>query len=99
MIYYHATDYKNLQSILDKGLLNDNLEGIVYLCKEPTDAIKFPYIHGVNDILVIEVDIDEQEVEGTFDHSEVFFRCKAYGYPHPILLDNIVRFIRYQYEK
>lgn len=95
MKYYHATDYKNLQSILDKGLLNNNIEGIVYLCKEPTDAIKFPYIRGIKDLLVVEVDIDDNEVQEMHDHSEVFFKCKAYGYPHIILLDKITNMYRY----
>lgn len=99
MTYYHATDYKNLQSILDKGLLNNNLEGEVYLCRKDTDAIKFPYIRGLRDILVVEVNIDENEVKESFDHSEAFFKCKAYRYPHPISTNHIIRFIRYQYDK
>lgn len=99
MKFYHATDYSRLDSIMEKGLLNSNIEGIVYLTKDPKDAIKFPAVHLVTDILVVEVELDENDVQETFDHNERFFRCKAYGYPGNISTDDIVGYSRYQLNK
>lgn len=78
MKFYHATDRKNLGPILIDGI-KPGVDGYVYLCKEPIDAVKFVFIRGVQDIIVFEVNLKENEVEETFDHSEAFFKCKAYG--------------------
>lgn len=81
--YYHATPFENFQSIYSKGL-KKGYDGIIYLTETPEDAIKFLRIRLCQDILVIQIDLDESEVVETFDHSEAFFKCRAFGYPHDI---------------
>ena len=44
--YYHATPFKNLIEILDKGIECRNIEGIVYMCETAQDCLKFAYMHG-----------------------------------------------------
>ena len=78
MKFYHATHKDNLGAILTTGL-KPGIDGYTYLCKDPVDAAKFVFIRGIRDIVVFEVDLDEDEVEETFDHSEGFFKCKADG--------------------
>lgn len=77
--YYHATPYENLASIVVDGI-KSGMEGVVYLTKERDDALKFLAIRGCHDILTVEVLIDSEKVEETFDHSLQFFKCKAFGY-------------------
>lgn len=76
-IYYHATDYKNLLPILKDGI-HTGSDGNVYLCTDPNEAVRFTYIHGVKDNFVFGVELDDSEVEESFDHSEAFFKCRAY---------------------
>lgn len=42
---------------------------------------------GTKKILVIEVVIEDDLVEESFDHSEAFFKCKAYYYPQDTPID------------
>ena len=85
--YYHATDYKNLDSIMNEGL-RLSCDGVVYLCKKPEDCLKFAVVHCVRQILVIEVEIDDKDVVETFDHSEAFFKCRCYGSTKAIPVKN-----------
>lgn len=78
MKFYHATHKDNLESILTQGI-KPGMDGYVYLCRDLIDAVKFVYIRAVYDIIVFEVNLNETEVEETFDHSEAFFKCRAYG--------------------
>lgn len=94
--YYHATDFDNLGSILDKGVLPNSIEGIVYLTEEPTDAIKFLFIRGIKTILVVEVELNESEVTEQFDHNQIFFKCKAFGYGNIISTDQITNYLKYE---
>lgn len=96
-IYYHATDYKNLGSILEKGILK-GYDGFVYLTTSPIDATKFLTIRGCDDILVCKVALEEDLIEESFDHNEKFFRCKAYMYGEDISTDEIINLIRYTRE-
>ena len=77
--YYHATPFENLVSIMDQGIRKSR-DGVVYLTEKPEEATRFVVIRGHVDILVCEVQIEENMVEETFDHSEAFFKCRAYGY-------------------
>lgn len=86
--YYHATSYENLFSIMEKGL-TPGIDGIVYLTETRFDALKFIAIRCVGDILTLEVELEESEVEETFDHSYSFFNCKSFGYPKTIPFENI----------
>lgn len=93
--YYHATPYENLASIVVDGI-KSGMEGIVYLTKERDDALKFLVIRGCHDILTVEVLIDSEKVEETFDHSLQFFKCKAFGYKGDIKPCEMINFFRCQ---
>lgn len=93
--YYHATDYKNLISILGLGLTAENIEKAVFLCKKPEDALKFPYLRGLRDILVIEVDVPESKISESYDHSYEFWQCKAYMHDGPIPIEQFTNLRRY----
>jgi len=87
--FYHATSFDNLGSILSKGLV-PGCDGIIYLAETREDALKFVVLRYANEeILTIEVELDEKEVEETFDHSYSFFKCKSFGYPKVIPIDEI----------
>lgn len=73
--YYHATPYENLASIVVDGI-KSGMEGVVYLTKERDDALKFLAIRGCHDILTVEVLIDSEKVEETFDHSLQFLNVR-----------------------
>ena len=94
MKYYHATDFKNLVSILDEGL-NTGCDGVIYLTKDPKEAIRFVVLRGVKKALVCEVEVDENNVIETFDHSELFYKCRAYGHKGKITVDQITDYIEY----
>ena len=84
--YYHATPFENLHSIFTKGILK-GIDGVVYLTEKPDEAARFLAIRGYKKILVIEVVIEDDLVEESFDYSEAFFKCKAYYYPQDIPID------------
>lgn len=84
--YYHATPFENLASIFKKGILKGH-DGVVYLTEKPEEAVRFVAIRGCKKILVIEVEIEEDMVTESFDHSQVFFRCRAYAYSKDISID------------
>lgn len=93
MKFYHATDYENVNSIVDKGLI-PGIDGIIYLADSFENALKFVIFRGYERILVCEIDLDENQVQETFDHSFTFFGCKAYGYNKKIpFYDMILRYI------
>lgn len=91
---YHATRYENLIGILNNGIIT-GVDGIVYLCEEQKDAIKFPFVSLVKDILVVEVELEESELFETFDHNEKFFGCRAYGIARKIEKSEITNYFRY----
>jgi len=93
--YYHATPYENLESIMDQGILRGS-DGVVYLTERPEDAAKFVAIRGCRKILVLGIEIYEDMVEESFDHSQAFFRCKAYTYSDDIPADEITEFLKYE---
>ena len=91
MKFYHATDIKNLSSILGEGI-RPGVDGIVYLAKAPEHALRFVFLKAVAlsfDVLVLEVDLKEEEVFETFDHSFNFFRAKSFGYTEIIPISRI----------
>lgn len=93
--YYHATPFENFESIARKGIRKSKLEGLVYLTEKPEEAARFLAIRFCREILVCEVEVDENLVEETFDHSEAFFKCKAYGYKGNIKPKMIKDFFKY----
>ena len=87
--YYHATPFENLESIMVKDQeIRKGYDGVVYLTENPGDAAKFLVIRGCRKILVIGVNLEEDLVAESFDHSEAFFKCKAYMYFENIPLDS-----------
>lgn len=99
MKMYHATSYSNLYSILDDGIITNNAEGIIYLCEKPEEAARFPYMHLVRDIVVFEVEVNKKNIIETFDHNEVFFRCRAFGHIGNIPASKIENVYRYDMRK
>lgn len=84
--YYHATPFENLGSIFEKGICK-GYDGVVYLTEKPEEAVRFVAIRGCKKILVIEVRVEEDMVSESFDHSQLFFKCRAYSYPNDISID------------
>lgn len=94
--YYHATPFENLESILEKGIRR-GCDGVVYLTEKPEEAAGFVAIRGHKKILVAGVDIEKDMVTESFDHSQAFFKCKAYVYPEDISLGEIRGFLQYEF--
>lgn len=80
MTFYHATTPERAEKIATSGYIKKGMDGCVYLCKAAADACKFLAIRGIKKVIVFEVELKEEEVQESFDHSEAFFRCKAYIY-------------------
>jgi hypothetical protein len=78
MKYYHAAPKETMIKIVGEGRIKKSWDGVVYLCKEAVDSCKFLVMRGMKNMSVIEVELDESEVEESNDHSEAFFKCKAY---------------------
>lgn len=78
MKFYHATTTENMEQIAVTGIIRKSWDGVVYLCKDPIDACKFLVIRGLRKMCVIEVELNREDVEESFDHSQAFFKCRAY---------------------
>lgn len=78
--YYHATPSENLVSIIKDGCIKKGWLGVVYLTETAQDAVKFCAIRGQKFITVFEVEVDESLIEESFDHSNEFFKCRAFTY-------------------
>ena len=94
---YHATPYDNLISIMEKGIL-PGTGHVVYLADSEIGAVKFVAVRGCKHILVVKVKIlkaDEKNIEETFDHSERFFGCRAFGHIGAIDTHKIVNYRHY----
>lgn len=96
--FYHATDFKNLNEIIEKGIECRNVEHLVYLCEDEKDCLKFAFLHGVKDVLVLQVKVFKADVIETFDHSSDFFKCRCFASKKEIPSKNIRKFIRYKFE-
>lgn len=100
MKYYHGTSYSNLLKIINDGKIKKSIEGIVYLAKTKEDAFKFVALrYMTEDIAVIELDLNEKNIEETFDHSPTFFKAKAYGYFGDISTDYVTNCWKYPVEE
>jgi hypothetical protein len=96
---YHATPFDNLGSIVEDGIKR-GLDG-VYLCKTPEDCCKFLLVRLVKHILVCRVDLKKlkpDKLEESFDHSEAFFKCRAWVYADNIPKQAITQMTEYTYE-
>ena len=76
MKFYHATPKSNIGKIARDGEI-----------KASWDGCEFVAVRGVRDMCAIELNIDEKDVEESFDHSEDFFQCKAYAHKGGIALE------------
>ncbi len=95
---WHATPFENLISIMENGI-EPGPDGLVYMCEQQQDAAKFVRIRGCRHILVVKIKIlkkDEDKVHETYDHSESFFKCKAFGYKGHIDTSKIVDYRQYK---
>ena len=90
---WHATPFHNLANILTYGL-RTGCDHVVYACENATDAAKFVAIRGVKDILLVQFEVDEQDVDESFDHSQAFFQCRAFAISHSIEPESLVSFRR-----
>lgn len=93
--YYHATPFENFESIARQGILKSKFEGVVFLTEKPQEAVRFLAVRLCREILVCEVEIDESLVEESFDHNEVFFKCRAYVYRGDIKPEEITDYLKY----
>ena len=100
MKYYHGTSYSNFLKIIEDGKIKTSMEGIVYLAKTKEDAFKFVALrYMTEDIAVIELELDNSKIEETFDHSPIFFKAEAYGYPEDISTDCATNCWKYPIEE
>ena len=93
--YYHATPFENLESIIDQGI-RKGYDGVIYLAEKPEEAARFVAIRGCRKMLVLGIELEEDLVNESFDHSQAFFKCKAYYYSDDIPVDEITEFLTYE---
>ena len=98
MRFYHAAPKETMMKIYAEGVLKKSWDGVVYMCKDPIDACKFLVIRGMRQMSVIELELDEKEVEESHDHSETFFKCKAYIKHGDIVLSGDERIFDHDFE-
>lgn len=97
--YYHGTSYKNLLKIINDKKIKASIEGIVYLTKSKQDALKFiSFRYMTEDIAVIELNLDDNNIIETFDHSQNFFKARSYGYKGDIDTSNVTNCWKYPVE-
>lgn len=94
MLLYHATNMDNLSSIIEQGLKTNS--GGVFFAEHADLAATFLFLRGVNNIVVLAVELDEADVEESFDHNEMWFKrtlnkesCKCYIYNHNVSTEDI----------
>lgn len=85
MKFYHATTKKNMEKIVEDGVIK-SCGGAVFLCRKALDSCKFLAIRGMDKMSVIEVQLKMSEVTESFDHSQAFFQCRAYMHAGDIVL-------------
>lgn len=98
MKFYHATTPENMQKIIDDGKIKHSFGGEVFLCRRPLDACKFLVLRGLRKVYVIEVELNKNNVQESYDHAESFFRCKAYVHNGDIELSGKERVEEYEFD-
>lgn len=94
--FYHAATPEIMKMIVDSGVIRKSWDGVVYLCDNAVDAVKFVAIRGAKIVQTIEVELDEKEVKESRDHCEAFFGCKAYTYDNDINLPENAKIEEYE---
>lgn len=96
---YHSTAFSNLGSILSDGI-RPGCDGVVYLAETREDALKFVAIRLLDQpIAVLEVEINdynEKDISESFDHSQAFFKCRAWMSAKEISPDRILNCWKYE---
>lgn len=77
MKVYHATNFDNLSSIIANGL-EPKGEGI-FVAESFEQALAFVALRNYSTVAVFELDLPENELTESFDHSESMF-CKLFGF-------------------
>lgn len=98
MKFYHATSEGNMRKIIDEQKIRQSCDGVVYLCKEAIDSCKFLAVRRIRKMSVIEIELNENDVEESFDHSEIYFKCKAYMYNGDIELSGDENIYYYEFD-
>ena len=98
MKYYYATTKECIAKIVKDRVISHSCGGVVFLCTDPIDACKFIAIRGEKEVYTIEVDLPEDCIKESDDHSETFFRCKAYTYFGDIKLTGKEKVQRYKFD-
>lgn len=96
--YYHATDFKNVKSIIENGILKSS-DGVIYLTDNIKDCQKFVIIRGIKHMAVFEVYLNENKIEESFDHCQDFFNCKAFIYKNNIDIKEIKNVKEFYYDE
>ncbi|MCD7866811.1 MAG: hypothetical protein LUG62_01120 [Clostridiales bacterium] len=97
MKFYHATKPETAVKIASDGVIKARF-GEVFLCGDKYDACKFLLIRGVKEIMVIGVDLPQDAVKESFDHSESFFQCKAFVHDGDVELDGKTTFEKISFD-
>lgn len=92
--YYHATPMKNRESILQNGI-KVGCDGVTYLTETKEDSIKFLIARDMDGFYIIEVLLEEDQVEESFDHDMDFFKCRAFSYAELIKREEMTAFYIY----
>ena len=77
MKYYHATNKECIFKIVNDGIIKQSFGGVVFFCTDPIDACKFLLIRGEKEAYTIEVDLPEDCIKESNDHSEAFFSMQS----------------------
>ena len=93
-LYYHASPSENCGKILCDGIKPDRM-GEVFLADSAENALKFLVIRDYKNLVVFEFELDDSEVHESFDHSESFFKCKAWICNRQIDPDEILEVYQY----
>ncbi len=89
--FYHATSKENLTSILKNGLKAGH-DGCVFMTEKEDEAVRFLAVRLIPEIVTFKIKVykkDYDKVQETFDHSQTFFKCRAFGYFGDIRVENI----------
>jgi len=76
MLLWHATNKKNLDSIMSSGLIANNFG--VFLADNAQSAAAFVYARGINNIVAFPVESDGLDIIESFDHDPKIFRCRCF---------------------
>lgn len=89
--FYHATSKENMDNILCNGLKAGN-QGCVFMTEKEEESVRFLALRLIPEIVTFKIKVyknNYDKVQETFDHSQSFFGCRAFGYFGDIPAENI----------